>query len=55
MQGHQISEDSPTSGVLLLRKLWGRLAPVLGANRRRVGLALLCLLGAKAGLLCIPF
>jgi ABC-type transport system involved in Fe-S cluster assembly fused permease/ATPase subunit len=55
MRGHQFSEDSPTSGLLLLRKLWGRLAPVLEANRPRVGLALLCLLGAKAGLLCIPF
>ena len=55
MQGHQFSEDSPTGGLLLLRKLWRRLAPVLGANRQRVGLALLCLLGAKAGLLCIPF
>jgi ABC-type transport system involved in Fe-S cluster assembly fused permease/ATPase subunit len=55
MRGHQFSEDSPTSGLLLLRKLWRRLAPVLEANRPRVGLALLCLLGAKAGLLCIPF
>ena len=55
MQGHQFSEESPTSGLLLLRKLWRRLAPVLDANRQRVGLALLCLFGAKAGLLCIPF
>ena len=43
------------SGLLLSRKLWERLTPILRANRQRVGLALLCLLGAKAGLLCIPF
>jgi ATP-binding cassette subfamily B protein len=43
------------SGLLLSRKLWERLTPILSANRQRVGLALLCLLGAKAGLLCIPF
>ena len=55
MRGHQFSEDSPTSGLLLLRKLWVRLSPILGANRQRVGLALACLLAAKAGLLCIPF
>ena len=55
MRGHQFSEDSPTSSFLLLRKLWERLSPILGANRQRVGLALLCLLAAKAGLLCIPF
>ena len=55
MRGHQFSEDSPTSSFLLLRKLWERLSPTLGANRRRVGLAFLCLLAAKVGLLCIPF
>ena len=55
MRGHQFSEDSPTSSFLLLGKLWQRLSPILGANRQRVGLALLCLLAAKAGLLCIPF
>ena len=55
MRGHQFSEDSPTSSFLLLRKLWERLSPILGANRRRVGLAFLCLLAAKVGLLCIPF
>ena len=55
MRGHQFSEDSPTSSFLLLRKLWERLSPILGANRRRVGLAFLCLIAAKAGLLCIPF
>ena len=55
MRGHQFSEDSPTSSFVLLGKLWARLSPILGANRRRVGLALLCLLAAKAGLLCIPF
>jgi len=55
MRGHQFSEDSPTNGLLLLRKLWERLSPILLANRQRVGLALLCLLAAKAGLLCIPF
>ena len=55
MRGHQFSEDSPTNGLLLLRKLWERLSPILLVNRQRVGLALLCLLAAKAGLLCIPF
>ena len=55
MGGHQFSEDSPTSSFLLLRELWERLSPILGANRQRVGLALFCLLAAKAGLLCIPF
>ncbi len=55
MRGHQFSEDSPTSSFLLLRKLWERLSPILGANRRRVGLAFFCLLAAKVGLLCIPF
>ena len=55
MRGHQFSEDSPTSSLLLLRKLWERLSPILGANRQRVGVAFLCLLAAKAGLLCIPF
>jgi len=51
----EFSEDSSMSGLLLSRKLWERLTPILRANRQRVGLALLCLLGAKAGLLCIPF
>ena len=55
MRGHQFSEDSPARSFLLLRKLWERLSPILGANRRRVGLAFLSLLAAKAGLLCIPF
>jgi len=55
MLGHQFSEDSPARSFLLLRKLWERLSPILGANRRRVGLAFLSLLAAKAGLLCIPF
>jgi len=55
MRGHQFSEDSPRNGLLLLRQLWQRLSPILLANRQRVGLALLCLLAAKAGLLCIPF
>ena len=55
MRGHQFSEDSPTNGLLLLRKLWERLSPILLANRQRVRQALLCLLAAKAGLLCIPF
>ena len=55
MRPQEFSEDSSTSGLLLSRKLWERLTPILRANRQRVGLALLCLLGAKAGLLCIPF
>ena len=55
MRSQAFSEDSSEGGIPLLKKLWGRLAPVLSANRQRVGLALLCLLGAKAGLLCIPF
>ena len=55
MRPQEFSEDSSTSGLLLSRKLWERLTPILSANRQRVGLALLCLLGAKAGLLCIPF
>jgi ATP-binding cassette subfamily B protein len=38
-----------------LLRIWRRLAPVLRENRGRVGLALLCLLAAKAGLLLIPF
>ena len=55
MRSQAFSEDSSEGGIPLLKKLWVRLAPVLSANRQRVGLALLCLLGAKAGLLCIPF
>ena len=55
MRPQEFSEDSSMSGLLLSRKLWERLTPILRANRQRVGLALLCLLGAKAGLLCIPF
>jgi len=55
MRSQAFSEASSEGGIPLLKKLWARLAPVLSANRQRVGLALLCLLGAKAGLLCIPF
>ena len=39
----------------LLPQLWRRLRPILAENRQRVFIALLCLLGAKAGLLVIPF
>ena len=55
MRGHQFYEDRPASGLLLMRELWARLSPTLRASRERVGLALLCLLTAKVGLLCIPF
>lgn len=49
-----MAEDQPLQRGLL-RRIWQRLAPVLRENRARVGLALLCLLAAKAGLLLIPF
>jgi ABC-type transport system involved in Fe-S cluster assembly fused permease/ATPase subunit len=39
----------------LLGDIYRRLAPVLEENRRRVLLALLCLIAAKGGLLLIPF
>ncbi|MEM1403444.1 MAG: ABC transporter ATP-binding protein/permease [Pseudomonadota bacterium] len=39
----------------LLVAIWHRLAPVLRDNALRVGLALGCLVAAKAGLLVIPF
>ncbi len=54
---HSQGDDSSLSGDsrILLGKLWRQVSPVLRGNRRRVGLALLCLLAAKAGLLVIPF
>ena len=55
MRSQGFNEDSTASARYLIAKLWWRLAPILRANRNRVALALLCLLGAKAGLLCIPF
>ena len=54
---HSQGDDSSLSGDsrILLGKLWRQVSPVLSGNRQRVGLALLCLLAAKAGLLVIPF
>ena len=54
---HSQGDDSSLSGDsrILLGKLWRQVSPVLRGNRQRVGLALLCLLAAKAGLLVIPF
>jgi ABC-type multidrug transport system fused ATPase/permease subunit len=52
MRSQAFSEDSSEGGIPLLKKLWGRLAPVLSANRQRVGLALLCLLGCQGGDCC---
>ena len=46
--------EGPSDSGLLLA-IWRRLAPVLRDNALRVGLALACLVGAKAGLLIIPF
>jgi ABC-type transport system involved in Fe-S cluster assembly fused permease/ATPase subunit len=43
------------AGLRLLPALWQRLRPVLADNRRRVLLAMACLLAAKGGLLLIPF
>lgn len=54
---HSQGDDSTLSGDsrILLGKLWQQVSPVLSHNRQRVGLALLCLLAAKIGLLVIPF
>ena len=54
---HSQGDDSTLTGDsrALLGKLWNHVAPVLVNNRRRVVLALLFLLAAKAGLLVIPF
>ena len=45
--------EGPSDSGLLLA-IWRRLAPVLRDNAMRVGLALTCLVAAKAGLLIIP-
>ena len=37
MRSQAFSEDSSEGGIPLLKKLWVRLAPVLSANRQRVG------------------
>ena len=55
MRSQGFNEDTTASTRYLISKLWWRLAPILRVSRNRVALALLCLLGAKAGLLCIPF
>ena len=54
---HSQGDDSTLSGDsrILLGKLWQQVSPVLSDNRQRVGLALMCLLAAKVGLLVIPF
>lgn len=46
---------APEASLELLPSLWRRLQPIFAENLSRVGLALLCLLGAKLGLLLIPF
>ena len=53
MQGPSSPRTVPPA-PLLLRKLWVAIAHY-GANRQRVVLALMRLLAAKVGLLCIPF
>ncbi len=55
MRSQEFTEDNKKDGRDLLRKLWWHLAPIIGANVKRVFLAVLCLFGAKAALLSIPF
>ena len=55
MRSQHYADDTVIGSRLLLPKLWQRLSPILSKNRGRVGLALLCLLGAKVALMYIPF
>ena len=55
MRSQHYADDTVIGSRLLLPKLWQRLSPVLSKNRGRVGLAVLCLLGAKVALMYIPF
>ncbi len=55
MRSQEFTEDNKKDGRDLLRKLWWHLAPIIRANVKRVFLAILCLFGAKAALLSIPF
>ena len=55
MRSQHYADDTVIGSRLLLPKLWQRLSPILSINRGRVGLAVLCLLGAKVALMYIPF
>ena len=55
MRSQHFADDTVIGSRLLLPKLWQRLSPILVKNRSRVGLAVLCLLGAKLALMYIPF
>jgi len=55
MRSQHFADDTVIGSRLLLPKLWQRLSPILSKNRGRVGLAVLCLLGAKVALMYIPF
>ena len=55
MRSQHYADDTVIGSRLLLPKLWQRLSPILFKNRGRVGLAVLCLLGAKVALMYIPF
>ncbi|MFK7830744.1 MAG: ABC transporter ATP-binding protein/permease [Congregibacter sp.] len=55
MRGADNTGSTAPLGKGLLPAIWRRLKPVLADNRGRVLLALACMLGAKAGLLVIPF
>ena len=55
MRSQHYADDTVIGSRLLLPKLWQRLSPILSKNRGRVGLAVLCLLGAKVALMYIPF
>ena len=55
MRSQHYADDTVIGTRRLLPKLWRRLSPILLKNRSRVGLAVLCLLGAKVALMYIPF
>ena len=55
MRSQHYADDTVIGTRQLLPKLWRRLSPILLKNRSRVGLAVLCLLGAKVALMYIPF